>query len=189
VTATGALELPADVGPVAPAWEDHQVVVATAAVRDAAPAGLLDDAVPLALFGSGAERIEVLRVGPRPDLPHDVDAAAAQGTALTRNPALVLAMGPAEDLAAGRVDTRLTTTLVALAAAGPVELRELPAPPAEQAAGMPRRVAVLGFGSPEEARSAAGLLRAQQPPYLPARVDLDAAAGQVTVTYLPAPLA
>jgi hypothetical protein len=70
-----------------------------------------------------------------------------------------------------------------------VEVRDLPAHPAEQAAGVPLRAAELGFRSPEEARSAAGLLRAQQPPYLPSRVDLDAAGGSVTMTYLPAPLA
>jgi hypothetical protein len=189
VTSVAALGLPDDVGPAQPAWEDHQVVVATAAVRAAAPDALLRDAVPLAVFGSGADRVEVLRAGPRPDVPHDVAAATVQGTALAANPALTASPEAAAELAAGQVDTRLMTTLVALAAAGPVELRDLPAPPAEQAAGLPRRVAELGFGSPEEARSAAGLLRAQQPPYLPARVELDADAARVTMTYLPAPLA
>jgi hypothetical protein len=194
VTALGSLELPADVVAGRPGWAEHEVIVATAGVRaaagrDEAAAALVDGAVPLAVFGTGAERVEVLRVGPRPGAPHDVAAAAVQGTALARNPALGVAPSVAGDLAAGRVDTRLMTTLVALAAAGPLEVRDLPAHPAEQAAGVPLRAAELGFRSPEEARSAAGLLRAQQPPYLPSRVDLDAAGGSVTMTYLPAPLA
>ena len=88
---------------------------------------------------------------------------------------------------AGEVDSRVMTVLVALATDDPLEVVGFPADPAEIDAGVPRRVVELRFGSRDEARAAGTVLEAQQAPYRPADIEIDPD-GQVTVTYVPAPL-
>ena len=191
LTGHTALALPDDVGRPQPGegrWADHQVVLSTAALRADAPAGVLRDAVPLAVFGVGDDRVELVRIGAPPEAVHDEAAAADQGAALAQNPSVQLTTAARRVLVGGRVDLRLMTTLVALGTARPYEVSAFPADRAEVEAGAPRRVAELRFATPEDARLAADILRVQQPPYRPADVEITEDV-QVVVTYEPAPLA
>jgi len=134
----------------------------------------------LATFEIAGQRVDVVDLETR-----DAADTTDQGAALARNPALDLSAAARRDLVAGRVDARLTTTLVALGTTGEVEVTAFPADPAEVPARAPRRVVELRFSSVADARAAVGILEAQQPPYLPAAVTRDGR--DVVVTYRPQP--
>lgn len=188
VVASTTFDLPEDVAPPAPGtWGDYDVVLSTDSVRDVPEAeAALRGSVALATFGTGADRVEIRRIGARSDDNGGADVVA-QGEGLARNPSVQLTDEAREALVAGEVDSRVMTMLVALATDDPLEVVAFPADPAEVEAGVARRVVELRFGSRDEARAAAAVLEAQQAPYRPADVEIDPD-GQVTVTYVPAPL-
>ena len=188
VAAATAFDLPDDVGPPAPGpWSDYDVVLSTGTVRDIPEAAAaLRGSVVLATFGTGADRVEIRRIGAPAGESGGADVVA-QGEGLARNPSVLLTDEARAALVAGEVDSRVMTVLVALATDDPLEVVGFPADPAEIDAGVPRRVVELRFGSRDEARAAATVLEAQQAPYRPADIEIDPD-GQVTVTYVPAPL-
>jgi hypothetical protein len=202
VTGYGALDLPRDVGPAAPAtWTSYDLVLSTESLRTSATTGSQADeavrhSVVVATFGRGDTKVEIRRIDaegardPSAGTSHDTTAAARQGAALSRNPSIDFAPAAQQLLTDGKVDVRVMTTLVALAVDHPLQVTAFPADPAETAAEAtppPRRIAELQVASSTDAEAIAGLLRAQQAPYRPAHIDIRPD-GHMTVTYEPAPL-
>ena len=98
----------------------------------------------MAAFGAGDRGVEVRAVDPRAtDVTslrhHDPASARSLGTSLARNDDLTFVPNARALLVAGDVDERVMTTLVAVGAAQPIEIRDFPADPAETAAGEARR--------------------------------------------------
>ena len=174
-----------------PSSEDplgSDVVVATAAVRNHFCSRLTGVYAPLvaAAFGPGNARIQIRVVAPygalayRNALRADVLARKAAGTQLLRNKAISVTPAARKQLAAGQVDSRLLTTVAALAAqrplaivgfadSGPGASAGLPLRSAEIAApGTGRGTARAWPGNARLLRSALAFLRVQRPPYLAA---------------------
>ena len=91
--------------------------------------------------------------------------------------------GPARaDLAAGRVHARLLITLAALAANEPVQILAFGGEGPGASPGTPLRTAEI-IAPPATAQAMGAFVRAQRPPYLPARSDLSGGpAGPTTLT-------
>jgi hypothetical protein len=176
-------------------WRTYDVVLATEALRrwperypEAAAA--LRESIPVATFGSGAERIELRRIltaDTAAPATHDLSGAVTAGMALSRNPNLAFTEPARANVVAGEVDLRLMTTLVAVGGIGPVDVTRFPADPAEREVGAPRRSVVLHASSDAAALAIGDLLRAQAPPYRPSRID-PGPDGRLTITYTPAAL-
>jgi hypothetical protein len=156
------------------------VIVATAAVRSqfgARLAGVYAPAV-LASFGAGRLRIEVRAVAPdgaaayRATLASDLTARREAGRQLLGNPRVRVSAAARAELRAGQVDSRLLTTLAALAAQQPVQVDAFGDSGPGASAGVPLRSAAItaaGRADPAAVRDMLTFVRAQQPPYLPAR--------------------
>jgi hypothetical protein len=132
----------------------------------------------IASFGSGANQVEVRAVEPggasayRAALQADLAARRAAGAQLLRNPHIQFTGPGAVQLRAGEVDSRLLATLAALAAQYSFRVTGF----GDAAPGAPalvREVSVTGIGAGQAA--ALAMIRAQDPPYLPAHA---AAVGQ-----------
>jgi hypothetical protein len=132
----------------------------------------------IASFGSGGNRVEVRAVEPggapayRATLRADLAARRTAGSELLRNPQIRFTGTGAAQLRAGQVDTRLLATLVVLASQYSFGVSAF----GDAAPGAPvlfRAVAIAGIGRGLPA--ALAMLRAQNPPYLPAHA---AAVGQ-----------
>lgn len=157
-------------------WADYGWVVSTPSMRANMPdAGVLTDAVshaqPVATFGTGGKRVDVLRVGAgsssatmRPAVPTVGVQVAARMDAASDPDALAT-------LQSGIVDQRVVATLGLLAATQPVELQDIPAVPAEAAAGTPRREFRLS-GPPERLHAVAAFATRQRSPFAPESVEL-----------------
>jgi len=163
------------------------VIVATAAVRSEFGDRLSAVYAPavMASFGSGNRRIIVRAIAPdgaaayRSALSADLLARKASGTQLLRNPRVVASPAIRRQLAAGRVDARLLTTIAGLASLQPVDIVAFGAPAPGAGAGSPLSSADLAEtggaahpGSPAGLRSLLAFLRAQRPPYLAAHVEI-----------------
>jgi hypothetical protein len=116
-----------------PSSEDplgSDVVVATAAVRNQFRSRLTGVYAPLvaAAFGPRNARIQIRVVAPygalayRNALHADVLARKAAGTQLLRNKEISVTAAARKQLTAGQVDSRLLTTVAALAAQGPLAI-------------------------------------------------------------------
>ena len=126
----------------------YQWVVSTDSVRsDPQSFPTLDEAlgraVPVAAFGEGDRRVEILRGEPG-DLDATVladrrAASAAAGQQLVANPALDVTPLARDQLLSGRVDPRLLTVLAGLGSRYDLAVESLPQPAAEEAAEAPRR--------------------------------------------------
>ncbi len=170
------------------------IVVATAAVRGALGARLTRVYAPLVLarFGSGSARIEMRVVAPDGTgaylqaLSADQAARTQAGAQLLANRQLSEAPAARRELAGGRVDTRLLTTIAALAngrrlrilqfgTAGPGADPRVPRPSAE--------IAAAGPGPARAELSAvAAFLRAQRSPYLATGISVTRlASGQLVL--------
>ena len=170
------------------------IVVATAAVRGALGARLTRVYAPLVLarFGSGSARIEMRVVAPDGTgaylqaLSADQAARTQAGAQLLANRRLSEAPAARRELAGGRVDTRLLTTIAALAngrrlrilqfgTAGPGADPRVPRPSAE--------IAAAGPGPARAELSAvAAFLRAQRSPYLATGISVTRlASGQLVL--------
>ncbi|HTQ89488.1 MAG TPA: hypothetical protein VMK84_08335 [Streptosporangiaceae bacterium] len=132
----------------------------------------------IASFGAGRDRVEVRAVEPgglpayRAALRADLAARRAAGAQLLRNSHIRFAGSEAVQLRAGEVDSRLLATLAALAAQYSFRVTGF----GDAAPGAPalfRQVAITGIGPGLPA--ALAMVRAQNPPYLPAHA---AAVGQ-----------
>jgi hypothetical protein len=162
------------------------IVMATAAVRGELSTRLGSVYAPLVLasFGTGSARVEVLAAAPdgavayRQALASDQVARRTAGATLIRNGRLSLTPTARLALARGRVDTRLLTTITALAQLRPLQVISFgdAGPGADPAA--PLRSVELAAAGP--IRPLAAFLRAQRPPYLASSVSVTTLrAGQV----------
>ena len=131
----------------------------------------------IASFGSGGTRVEVRAVEPggapayRAALRADLAVRRAAGSQLLRNPHVRFTGPGAAQLRAGEVDTRLLATLAALASQFSFRVTEF----GDASPGAPvlfREVSITGVG--RGVAAALAMIRAQNPPYLPAH----AAVGQ-----------
>jgi hypothetical protein len=172
------------------------VVVATAAVRSQFGSRLASVYAPgiIASFGSGDMRIDVRAVGPdgaaayQAALGADVAARREAGRQLLRNQRISVSAAARNQLLTGEVDTRLLTTLAALAAAGPVQVRAFGDGGPRASPGLPLRAAMVAARAAATIGGATGLpamlafVRAQRPPYLPAHAGI--VAGSVGASVL-----
>ena len=132
----------------------------------------------IASFGSGGTRVEVRAVEPggasayRAALRADLAARRAAGSQLLRNSRIRFTGPGAAQLRAGDVDTRLLATLAALASQYSFRVTGF----GDASPGAPvlfREVSITGVG--RGVAAALAMIRAQNPPYLPAHA---AAVGQ-----------
>ena len=132
----------------------------------------------IASFGSGGTRVEVRAVEPggasayRAALRADLAARRAAGSQLLRNSRIRFTGPGAAQLRAGDVDARLLATLAALASQYSFRVTGL----GDASPGAPvlfREVSITGVG--RGVAAALAMIRAQNPPYLPAHA---AAVGQ-----------
>jgi hypothetical protein len=145
----------------------------------------------IASFGSGGNRVEVRAVEPggapayRAALRADLAARRAAGSQLLQNPRIRLAGPGAAQLRAGEVDTRLLATLAALASQYSFRVTAF----GDAAPGAPvlfRQVAITGIGRGMPA--ALAMVRAQNPPYLPAHAAVVGQTGLSIEFAAPSPL-
>ena len=171
-------------GPRNPAPLGSDVIVSTAAVRQEFGARLTSVYAPVALasFGAGGAQTVLRVVAPDGgaaylrELRTDVAGRAFSGAQLLRNARIHAAAPARRALAAGQVDSRLLSTLAALAHNYRVDVAGFGPSPAGAAPAMPLRSADITLGPrvtrqhPATFGALAAFLRAQQPPYRPARV-------------------
>jgi hypothetical protein len=143
--------------------------------------------VRLAAFGSGAARVQIRFAAPngarayRAELARDVRARRAAGVEMLRNTSIHASPAARRQLIAGRVDTRLLVTLVALSHSYPLDIISFGANQAGASRGVPLRSAEIagapGPGStpPASARTLRRFVMAQQPPYRPSIVAVTTA--------------
>ena len=159
------------------------------------PAGsrLADQYAPglIASFGSGGNRVEVRAVEPggapayRAALRADLAARRAAGSQLLRNSHVRFTGPGAAQLRAGQVDTRLLATLAVLASQYSFGVTGF----GDAAPGAPvlfRQVAITGIGRGRAA--ALAMVRAQNPPYLPAHAVVAGRTGLSIEFAAPSPL-
>ncbi len=143
----------------------------------------------IASFGSGDARIDVRAAEPGGPAAYqaarraDLDARIAAGSQLLQNRRLEFSARDAGQLRAGEVDARLLATLAALASQHSFRVTAF----GGGAPGVPvlfRAMTLTSSGNETAAiAAAAALVRAQVPPYLPARVTIvSLAAGQIALT-------
>jgi hypothetical protein len=147
----------------------------------------------IASFGSRGTRIEVRAVEPggasayHSALRADLAARKAAGSELLRNGRLTFTAADAAHLRTGEVDTRLLTTLAALASQYSLRVSAF-GDASPGSAVLFRAVTITGT----DLARAQALVRAQSPPYLPAHVAIvRSAAGQTALTIefaVPSPL-
>lgn len=145
----------------------------------------------IASFGSGASRIEVRAVESggisayRAALRADLAARRAAGSQLLRNSHIRFTARGAAQLRASEVDTRLLATLAALASQYSFRVTAF----GDAAPGAPllfREVTVTGIG--HGLAAALAMVRAQNPPYLPARSAIAGQGGLSIEFAAPSPL-
>jgi hypothetical protein len=136
----------------------------------------------IASFGSGGSGVEVRAVEPggvtayRAALRADIAARRAAGSQLLRNPRIRFTGPGAAQLRASEVDTRLLATLATLASQYSFRVTAF----GDAAPGAPlllREATISGIG--RSLPAALAMVRAQNPPYLPARI---AVAGQTELS-------
>ena len=145
----------------------------------------------IASFGSGGTRVEVRAVEPggvsayRAALRADVAARRAAGSQLLRNPRIRFTGPGAAQLRASEVDTRLLATLATLASQYSFRVTAF----GDAAPGAPllfREVTISGIG--RSLPTALAMVRAQNPPYLPARIAITGQTGLSIEFAAPSPL-
>jgi hypothetical protein len=115
-----------------------------------------------------------------------VSARRTAGLQLLADPRVSGSAAVRDDLAAGRVDARLLITLAALAAAEPVQIQAFGGGGPGASPGTPLRTAEIAAPT-ATAQAMLAFVRAQRPPYLPARSGLSR--GVLTVDFTaPSPL-
>ena len=183
-------------GPRSPAPLGSDVIVSTAAVRQEFGARLSSVYAPVALasFGVGGAQTVLRVVAPDGgaaylrELRTDVAGRAFGGAQLLHNTRIHVSAAARRALAAGQVDSRLLSTLATLAHIYRVDVAGFGPATAGAAPAMPLRSAELALGPrvtpqhPATLGALAAFLRAQLPPYRPARVTtLRLASGQTVL--------
>ena len=152
-------------------WADYEWVVSTASMRANMPErGVLTDAMaharPVATFGSGGKRVDVLRIdtGSAASKPAAPAVSAFGGQVAARldaasNPDALAA------LQSRTVDQRVLAALAVLSSTQPVVLEGLSSTAAEETAGTPQREFTLA-GAPDQLRSFAAFFKRQQGPFV-----------------------
>jgi hypothetical protein len=161
------------------------LVVATAAVRSQFGARLAGVYAPVtvAVFGSGAARIDIRTVAPDgaaaylAGLATDMRARKAAGVLMLRNSHIRVAAAARAPLVAGEVDPRLLVALATLAHLHPLDITGFGIPDAGASAGVPLRSADItgaaqGSHHPVSLQALMRILRAQRPPYLPSSLEI-----------------
>ena len=145
----------------------------------------------IASFGSGGNRVEVRAVEPggisayRAALRADLAVRKAAGFQLLRNPRIRFTGPGAAQLRASEVDTRILATLAALASQYAFRVTTF----GDAAPGAPvlfRAVTITGIGRGLSA--ALAMIRAQNPPYLPAHAAVTGQTGLSIEFAAPSPL-
>jgi hypothetical protein len=145
----------------------------------------------IASFGSGGNQVEVRAVEPggapayRAALRADLAARRAAGSELLRNSHIRFTGPGAAQLRAGEVDSRLLATLAVLTSQYSFRVTAF----GDAAPGAPvlfRQVAIAGLGRGLPA--ALAMVRAQNPPYLPAHAAIAGQAGLSIEFAAPSPL-
>jgi hypothetical protein len=145
----------------------------------------------IASFGSGGHRVEVFAVEPggisayRSALRADLAARRSAGSQLLRNSRIGFTGPAAARLRAGEVDTRLLATLAVLASQYSFRVTAL----GDAAPGAPvlfREVVITGIGRGRP--GALAMVRAQDPPYVPAHAVAEGRTGLSIEFGLPSPL-
>jgi hypothetical protein len=145
----------------------------------------------IASFGSGGNRVEVRAIVPggvsayRTALRADLAARRAAGSQLLRNSHIRFTGPGAAQLRAGQVDTRLLATLAALASQYSFRVTGF----GDASPGAPvlfREVSITGVG--RGVATALGMVRAQDPPYLPAHAAVVGQDGLSIEFAAPSPL-
>ena len=160
-------------------WTDYQWVVSTASLRDnMRPTGVYTDAVahskPAAIFGSGVERVEVLRVDDgTPTSKPPPPAAPAFGGQLAGRLAGATDPDVLAVLQSGMVDQRVLATLAVIAATQPVRVEDISAIEGEDDAGIPRSDITLRGPRPQ-LQAMAAFFERQVGPFAVRSVDLTA---------------
>ncbi len=160
-------------------WTDYDWVVTRASLRASMrPTGVFTDAVahsqPAAIFGSGVERVEVLRVdngGPTSKPPSP--AALAFGGQLAAGLAGATDPDVLAVLQSGTVDQRVLATLAVIGATQPVRVEDISTIKGEDDAGIPRRDFTLA-GPRHRLRGVAAFFERQLGPFAVQSVDLTA---------------
>jgi hypothetical protein len=130
----------------------------------------------IAAFGSGSGRIEVRAIEPggaagyAAALRSDLTARKAAGSQLLKNWHLEFTSQSAAQIRAGRVDARLLATLAALAAH--YRFRVTAFGDASPGTQQPFRQVAMGADRSADLTGALAMVRAQNPPYLPAHADI-----------------
>jgi putative peptide zinc metalloprotease protein len=156
------------------------VVMATPALRQELGTSLATAYAPLVLasFGSGPARVEVRAVAPdgaaafRSQMSAGQTARADAGRQLLGNPDLHVSPAVRTALLAGQADSRLLTTLSALAAQMPVQLVALDGRAPGASAVVPLPGAEIAAASAAARSAVLAFLRAQQAPYRPVAAAL-----------------
>jgi hypothetical protein len=130
----------------------------------------------IAGFGSGGSRIEVRAVEPggtaayRAALRADLAARKAAGSQLLRNPHIQFTSTGAAQLRAGQIDSRLLATLAALSSR--YQFRVTAFSDAAPGAQVPFRQVTISEDGTTGLAGALTMVRAQNPPYLPAHAAI-----------------
>jgi len=131
-------------------WRDYDFILSTESVRSTVGGQpQVDTAIansrPVAVFGTGQQRVEVRRILPGgagsidAQQAKDRQLSRAAGNQLTANPGLTLSPAARSALQTGAVDPRAVLSLGALADSQPITVQRITAEPGESAAGLPAR--------------------------------------------------
>ncbi len=129
-------------------WHAQAYLISTPSARAAASGDVADAlaaSAPVALFGQGADRVEVRKVDPsgaadlKSRMATDRSQRLQAGTSLLRNKHIHPNGAAKKTLTSGSLDLRADTVLAVLADKGDIQLIGLPQDPAEAAAGLPVR--------------------------------------------------
>jgi hypothetical protein len=161
------------------------LVVATAAVRSQFGSRLAGVYAPVtvAVFGSGAARIDVRTVAPDgaaaylTALAADMRARRAAGALMLHNSHIHVAARARAALAAGEIDPRLLVALATLAHLHPLNITGFGSPGPGASTGVPLRSADITGAAPPGRHPVSlptlmTILQAQRPPYLPSSLEI-----------------
>ncbi|MCU1657210.1 MAG: hypothetical protein JWO57_1866 [Pseudonocardiales bacterium] len=160
-------------------WRADAFVLSTAELRDEAGSidsvsAALASSLPVAVFGSGAARVELREIATDGAAAltdrwrHDLAARTSAGIGLLRNPRVEATTSSQAALRHGGLDLRAATVIAWLAAKTPVRITDVAIDGAEAAAGRPARRMTISIADATIALSAE--LAALPPDYRPASV-------------------
>ncbi len=159
-------------------WGTDSVLVSTPSIRRLITRSLTASAartgsLPVAVFGTDAERIEVLLIVPdraaalKARMKRDADDRVMAGRALLSNPLVTADSRPHALLRAGELDMRAMTVLALLATKTDVHVTRIAFDSAEVAADRPARTVLVSLRDPT---ALADVLRVLSPIYTPSHV-------------------